>query len=188
LIPLTETVAPPGDTQSAKGEASLAAEVIERLRDAQNRHDLDALIACFHPNYQSEQPAHPNRAFGGMEQVRTNWAAMFAGIPDFQAELLASAWVGDTGWAEWHWHGTHADGSPFAMRGVTLFGIDDDRIVWGRLYMETGGGSRRRHRRSRAGARSRRRPNPVALLLAPVAWPDFRPCYRRSDGAKWPLS
>jgi hypothetical protein len=43
---------------------------------------------------------------------------------------------GDTVWAEWHWTGTGVDGSPFAMRGVTLLGIADDRIAWGRLYME----------------------------------------------------
>jgi hypothetical protein len=29
----------------------LATEVLERLRDAQNRHDLDAFVACFDPDY-----------------------------------------------------------------------------------------------------------------------------------------
>jgi ketosteroid isomerase-like protein len=77
-------------------------EVLERLRDAQNHHDLDAFVACFHPDYRSEQPVHPDRAFVGSEQARQNWAEVFAGVPDFQAELLRSADEGDTGWAEWH--------------------------------------------------------------------------------------
>jgi ketosteroid isomerase-like protein len=111
-------------------------DVIERLRDAQNRHDLDAFVACFDPAYRSEQPAHPDRAFVGSEQVRSNWAAIFAGVPDFRARLLRSAFQDDTGWAEWHWHGTRTDGTRLDMRGVTIFGVRDGRIVWGRLYLE----------------------------------------------------
>ena len=37
---------------------------------------------------------------------------------------------------EWRWSGTHVDGSPFAMCGVTVMGIEDGRVVWGRMYME----------------------------------------------------
>lgn len=110
--------------------------VLGRLHTAQNRHDLDAFVACFDPDYHSEQPVHPDREFVGREQVRTNWAEVFAGVPDFQAELLRSAQAADTGWAEWHWHGTRVDGTRLDMRGVTIFGIRDDRILWGRLYLE----------------------------------------------------
>jgi ketosteroid isomerase-like protein len=111
-------------------------KVIERLRDAQNGHDLEAFVACFDPEYRSEQPTHPDRAFVGSGQARRNWAEVFAGVPDFQAELLRSADQGDTWWAEWHWHGTRTDGTRLDMRGVTIFGVRDDRIVWGRLYLE----------------------------------------------------
>jgi hypothetical protein len=114
----------------------LVTEVLKRLRDAQNHHDLDAFVACFDPGYRSEQPVHPDRAFVGGGQVRANWAEVFAGVPDLRAELLRSAQEGDTGWAEWHWHGTRTDGTPLDMRGVTIFGIRDDRIAWGRLYLE----------------------------------------------------
>jgi ketosteroid isomerase-like protein len=111
-------------------------EVVERLHRAVNQHDLDEFVACFHPDYRSEQPVHPNRGFGGREQVRTNWMALFEGIPDFHAELLATATEGDTVWSEWHWTGTRANQAPLDIRGVTLFGIEAGRIVSGRLYME----------------------------------------------------
>jgi hypothetical protein len=114
----------------------LTANVLERLQAAQNRHDLEAFVACFDPGYHSEQPVHPDRVFVGSEQVRANWAEVFAGVPDFQADLLRSALTAGTGWAEWHWHGTREDGTPLDIRGVTIFGIRDDRIVWGRLYLE----------------------------------------------------
>ena len=115
---------------------AVTGDVLERLRDAQNRHDLDAFLDCFDPAYRSEQPVHPDRAFTGREQVRRNWAAVFDGMPDFQAELLGSAQAGDARWAEWHWHGTRADGTRLEIRGVTILGIQHDRIVWGRLYLE----------------------------------------------------
>ena len=115
---------------------AVTAEPLERLRDAQNRHDLDSFVDCFDPAYRSEQPVHPDRAFTGREQVRRNWAAVFDGVPDFQAELLGSAQAGDAHWAEWYWHGTRVDGTRLEMCGVTIFGIQHDRIVWGRLYLE----------------------------------------------------
>jgi hypothetical protein len=39
--------------------------VLTQLQAAQNQHDLEAFLACFDPNYKCEQPAHPDRAFGG---------------------------------------------------------------------------------------------------------------------------
>jgi ketosteroid isomerase-like protein len=111
-------------------------EVGERLHQAMNQHDVEAFLACIDPDYQSEQPAHPNRGFGGREQVEKNWSALFEGIPDFRAELLATAIDGDTLWSEWHWTGTRANEAPLDMRGVTLFEVKNGRIVSGRLYME----------------------------------------------------
>src|SRR6185436_19184493 len=107
-------------------------EAVERLHNAMNRHDLEAVLACFDRDYRSEQPAHPSRGFGGREQVEKNWSALFEGIPDFHAELLSSASEGDTVWSEWHWTGTRrATDAPLDMRGVTLFEIKSGRIVSG---------------------------------------------------------
>ncbi len=110
--------------------------VVERLRAAINAHDLDALVACFTPGYVSEAPVHPARDFVGTDQVRRNWGQMLAGIPDLRAELVRSAVVGDTVWAEWDWTGTRRDGQPHHMAGVTVQGIDSDALAWVRFYME----------------------------------------------------
>jgi ketosteroid isomerase-like protein len=111
-------------------------EVLARVEAAMNAHDLEAFLACIHPEYRSEQPVHPERGFGGRDQVEKNWAAMFSGIPDFRAEALDTAVDGDTAWTEWRWSGTRADGIPLDMRGVTLFRVEDGLIVSGRLYVE----------------------------------------------------
>ena len=117
--------------------------VMERINTALNQHDLEAFLDCFDPDYQSEQPVHPGRAFSGREQVRKNWSAMFDSTPDFRSVLLSTASEGDTGWAEWHWSGRRSDGTQLEMQGMTVFGVRDGRITWQRLYMEEvkGGGA-----------------------------------------------
>jgi ketosteroid isomerase-like protein len=110
--------------------------VSERLRQAMNAHDLEAHLACMHDDYRSEQPAHPARTFTGRGQVRENWSTLYKSMPDFRAQLLRLAVVGDEEWAEWIWQGTKADGTSLEERGVTIFGIRDGRIAWGRLYLE----------------------------------------------------
>jgi hypothetical protein len=110
--------------------------VFERLAEAQNAHDAVRMAACFAADYRSEQPVHPGREFVGNDQVLENWTAVFAGVPDFRVELLASARDGDVEWGELAWRGHHGDGSPFAMRGVIVATVRDDLIAAARLYME----------------------------------------------------
>ena len=112
-----------------------AREVFARLVAAQNAHDIDALVACFAADYSSEQPAHPDRAFKGNAQVRKNWSAIFAGVPDFRAELLDSAVQGDTAWGEFEWRGARRDGSAYHSRGVIIGKIRDGELAAARLYM-----------------------------------------------------
>ena len=110
--------------------------VIDRLTAAQNAHDLEGMIACFHEDYLSEQPIYPARTFQGVDQVRKNWSMLLQSIPDFHSDVLRSAVDGDTVFVEVHWTGTKTDGTPFEERGVLIMGIRDNRIAWGRLYAD----------------------------------------------------
>lgn len=110
--------------------------VIDRLVAATNAHDLDALVACFAPDYVNVTPAHPPRGFTGREQVRRNWTAIFAGVPDISARIVASAVDGTTTWTEWTMTGTRRDGTPHAMAGVLVFGTRGDEIVTVRFFLE----------------------------------------------------
>ena len=110
---------------------------IARLAEAMNRHDAQGMAACMAPDYRSEQPVHPNRAFTGNEQVVANWTGMFAGVPDMTIECVAEDTVGSRSWSEWEWTGHHTDGSDFAVRGVIVAGLRDDGLIqWMRLYVE----------------------------------------------------
>jgi ketosteroid isomerase-like protein len=110
--------------------------VVERVTAAQNAHDVEGMVAGFHEDYRSEQPLFPSRTFRGADQVRANWSALFEAIPDLSSEVLRSAVEGDTVFVEVHWTGTRADGTALDSRGVLIFGVRDDRIAWGRLYID----------------------------------------------------
>ncbi len=109
---------------------------MERIAQSINLHDLDALVDCFEPDYQSSFPAHPDRAFLGREQLIKNWSQIFAAIPDVHATLLHHALDGDAVWTEWEWAGTTVSGTPFLQRGVTIQGVPGKRVAWVRLYIE----------------------------------------------------
>lgn len=111
-------------------------DIIDRLRQAVDEHDLDALAACFTPDYRNETPAHPDRGFEGRAAVRANWERIFAGVPDITATIHRAATDGNVVWTEWEMTGTRHDGVPQLLRGPIIFGIDDDHIAWGRFYLE----------------------------------------------------
>ncbi|HEY8655123.1 MAG TPA: nuclear transport factor 2 family protein [Candidatus Limnocylindria bacterium] len=121
---------------AATTPSSGAASPATRLLDAMNRHDLEALTECFAPAFVNETPLHPARSFTGNEQVRKNWTQIFAGVPDLRAELLRSITDGGTVWTEWEMRGTRRDGAPHLMRGVSIFGVQDDRFTSVRFYLE----------------------------------------------------
>jgi ketosteroid isomerase-like protein len=112
-------------------------EVFESMIEAANRHDLEAMVAWFAPDYHGELPFTPERNFTGLAGVRKNWGFFFSTMPDFRVEILAEAVEGDTVWAELFFHGTLADGSKRMMQGVNIMGIQSGKIAWGKLYQDT---------------------------------------------------
>ena len=65
-----------------------AVRLVERLRDATNSHDPDAVAACFTPDYHSETPLHPARSFTGRDQVRRNQEKVFTFVPSLSPDIL----------------------------------------------------------------------------------------------------
>lgn len=131
------SLSPQANSWDMSSDASTIVEqLVMRLHAAMNAHDIEAFVACFAENYDSAQPAHPDRAFRGREQVRANWSTVFSGVPDFRAELVRADTVGDTAWTEWRWEGTQPDGGRLDMAGVIVLGVRDDRVAWARLYIE----------------------------------------------------
>src|SRR6266576_2834079 len=119
------------DTRTSSGLA-----LAGRLHDAVNRHDLDAMVGCFAADFVNETPAHPARSFRGRQQVRKNWAQIFAAVPNLEADMVDSAIRGDTIWTEWEMRGTRLDGAPHLLRGVSIFKVADEAFTSVRFYLE----------------------------------------------------
>jgi ketosteroid isomerase-like protein len=110
---------------------------VARLVEAANAHDLDAMTSCFAPEFVNETPAHPNRNFRGRDQVRRNWSQIFRAVPNIVIDAVRSTVDGEgSAWVEWDFNGTFIDGSPHRMRGVSIFGLEQDRFAWVRFYLE----------------------------------------------------
>ncbi len=117
-------------------KATRRTSVIDRLVQAMNDHDLEALVACFDEGYLNETPVHPQRGFRGNEQVRQNWTQILAAVPEFRARVLRMADDGDRVWTEWDMSGTRGDGALFKMAGVAILGVEASKITSARFYLE----------------------------------------------------
>src|SRR3954466_5439194 len=109
--------------------------MVERLVQATNDHDIDALVACFAEDYENETPVHPARSFRGRDQVRKNWEQIFAFVPDVHAEVVGLATDGAAVWTEWEMTGTRHDGTAHHMRGVIVFETRDGFVQAARFYL-----------------------------------------------------
>ncbi len=115
---------------------SQAGQMVDRLVEATNAHDVNAIAACFAEDYANDAPAHPSRGFSGREQVRHNWEQILAFVPDLHAEVPRRAIDGETAWTEWVMTGTRRDGTPHHMCGVIVFGVQGGLAQWARFFLE----------------------------------------------------
>ena len=113
-----------------------AADMLRRLEQATDTHDLEVLVDCFATEYVNETPLHPARGFRGRDQVRRNWTQIFAGVPNLRARVLRSIADDSTVWSEWEMSGTRRDGAEHLMRGVVIFEVKDSRATAARFYLE----------------------------------------------------
>ena len=110
---------------------------VERLRDAINSHDAANVADCFAENYQCDMPMHPSRGFIGRAQVRENYRAIFARVPDLRATVLRSCQDGSEVWSEWEMSGTSNEGIPSVSTGVVIIlSTVDERIAHTRFYLD----------------------------------------------------
>ena len=107
-------------------------EVLERMLDAFNRHDLDAIMSHFAEDCVFESPRGPDpwgRRFVGKAEVRRGLAARFEGIPDVHYSDDTHFASGTRGVSEWTITGTTVDGDAVDVRGCDIWTFDADGLV-----------------------------------------------------------
>jgi ketosteroid isomerase-like protein len=114
------------------GSQSVAVETLERVLAAFNRHDLDAIMACFAEDAVLQSPRGPNSwgtRYVGKAAVREGLAARFSGIPDVHYSNDRHWVCGDRGVSEWQLTGTTTAGVAISVRGCDLWEFRDGQIV-----------------------------------------------------------
>ena len=107
-------------------------DVLLRMLDGFNRHDLDAIMALFADDCVFESPRGPDpwgRRFVGKTEVREGLGARFAGIPDVHYGEDEHFVAGDRGASEWMLTGTTVEGERLEVRGCDLWTFRGDEIV-----------------------------------------------------------
>jgi steroid delta-isomerase-like uncharacterized protein len=104
-------------------------DLLRRIADAFNRHDLDAIMAAFTDDcvFESPRGADPwGKRFVGKDEVREGLGARLAGIPDVHYGDAEHFACGNRGVSEWTLSGTTTDGERIEVRGCDLWTFDAD--------------------------------------------------------------
>jgi len=81
-------------------------QLIQRYFDAFNRHDLEAVVACFHD--QAVLVSSNGRRLVGLAEVRRSYETEFAMFPDAHCQLRVCTGNSGRGVAESFFSGTRA--------------------------------------------------------------------------------
>jgi ketosteroid isomerase-like protein len=104
---------------------------LERVLDAFNRHDLDAIMSFFTDDCVLNMPRGPGpsgKQAIGKTAVRSLLATRFEGIPDVHYGDERHFVAGDRGVSEWLLTGTARSGERVEVRGCDLFEFRGDKI------------------------------------------------------------
>jgi ketosteroid isomerase-like protein len=107
-------------------------ELILRYFDAFNRHDLDAVMACFHADPVVIDMA--GRRFEGRADVRRHYEASFALLPDGRCDLRTMSGRDGCGMAESLFTGRSRGGRAIEALGVEVVEMADGKITAIRDY------------------------------------------------------
>jgi ketosteroid isomerase-like protein len=109
----------------------IGTSVLERLLDAFNAHDIDAVMSFFAEDCVMDMPRGPGpsgRRLVGRQQVREGIESRFAGIPDVTYGDDRHWVCGDRGVSEWTLRGTQVTGEKIEVRGCDLFEFADGKV------------------------------------------------------------
>jgi predicted ester cyclase len=117
---------------------------LRSLLEAQNRHDVEASLACFaHPRYEL---VGNQRVYEGTDEVRRYYGTTFGAFPDLTFELIAAHHADSSLVVEMWMSGSHlgsrhdfeATSKHFRCRMAAVFQFQDAGLIGARIYYDTG--------------------------------------------------
>ena len=113
-------------------DETVTVETLERILEAFNRHDRDAIMEYFSDDCFFDFPRGPEpwgQRFIGKDQVRQALAGRFKGIPDVHYGDDRHWVAGDRGVSEWTLTGTTTSGVSLKVRGCDLWEFRNGKVV-----------------------------------------------------------
>ena len=102
-------------------------DVVDRVLEALNAHDLEAFVACYGPDATIED-GHDRVGARGHDELRARYAPAFENFPDLRVERLSRTQVGPFVVQE-----ERVTGRGEPARHVAVYLVEDDLIVRERL-------------------------------------------------------
>ena len=105
---------------------------LDRLFDAFNRHDADAVMSCFAPGavfHTAAGPTPSGRKVEGHPAIRAAFSAVWHAMPDVRWSVHGSRVDGEHGIVEWLFTGTPRVGAAVEIEGVDLFTFAGDLVA-----------------------------------------------------------
>jgi len=111
---------------------SEAEALLRRYLKAQEDKDLDALVACWHPEVEVVHPMRPDRNWSGLDTYRRQWKLIWELTPDSRFEVVSTAVVGNRVYLEALTE--MSDGT--MVPHMNVLEVEDGMIRRGRVYTD----------------------------------------------------
>ncbi len=111
---------------------------VERLLDALNRHDVDAMVAAMTADcvFEDTLPKPDGARHSGREAVRHYWEAFFRRSREANIEVEEIFAAGDSCAVRYLYRWVDENGSPGHVRGATLFHVRSGHVAEMRAYVK----------------------------------------------------
>ena len=107
-------------------------EILKRILDAFNAHDVDAVMRFFADDCTLEMPRGPHpygQRFRGRSAVADAFGSRFRNIPDVRYVDDSHFVAGDIGVSRWTLRGTSLSGERIDVRGCDFFEFREGKVV-----------------------------------------------------------
>lgn len=110
----------------------------ERLIDAVNRHDVDAIMHAMTADcvIEAAQPSPDGTRHAGQQAARRYWEAVFQRSPEISIEVEEIFAAGDSCAVRHRYRWVEEDGTAAHVRGAILFRVRSGRIAEMRAYVK----------------------------------------------------
>lgn len=118
-------------SSQAETTTTVTTAMLAAFSEAWNRHDIDALMSFMSEDCVFDTAAGEERSgtrHAGPAAVRKAFAATWEAVPDAHWRNATHLVQGDSGYSQWTFTGTAADGSRIEVDGVDLFTFRDGKI------------------------------------------------------------